>query len=525
MKLSLPRDKFPYIFSLFYFVFNSFFISRVLALTHDSIYYYDEIINRPDNLFPHHLLFTPFVSRFSAIIKLFGISSDLISISMVSTIAGSVIVIIIYKILRNNFNYTKTASRMAVLICSFSFSFWFYNLNIETYQLPMVFIFSAIYFLTREPRKKSDLFLSAVLGGIGVLFHQLHGLFGLVAVIFLIINGVKKNLKQIIFFAIIFNVIWLAGYSIAIYYLGLKSFEEVSRWFFLYHHEMDGWSSFNSAFFIAPIIGFLRSFVSINGIFINSTVSEFIFGYFKHQNLEDDAYIARNLDSFEFYVYIIILITLAVLILSVAVSNFSNVKQSFLNRSNRVIILIFFIIYSTFFIFWAPINLEFWIPQSLAFWIIFSASFNDSFLNKKNILAATVIIIFLFYINFRYTIILTKDFDNDLYYSEVKDARVFLPPGSIILYERGWIIDKYYEIFAPDLLFRQTEKKISCNQKNVFLQLITHNKDSIIAAKYDLFTDHVLDCVTREILSAKFGNSRFYIFYPKFDNLSKLPDS
>jgi Gpi18-like mannosyltransferase len=195
MKLSLPEDKFPYIFSLFYFVFNSFFISRVLALTHDSIYYYDEILTRPHNLFPHHLLFTPFMSIFSGIIKLSGINSDLIAISLVNTIAGSVIVIIIYKILRNNFNYTKTASRIAVLICSFSFSFWFYNLNIETYQLPMVFIFSAIYFLTREPRRNTDLYIAAMLGGIGVLFHQLHGLFGLVAVIFLIISGVKKNLK------------------------------------------------------------------------------------------------------------------------------------------------------------------------------------------------------------------------------------------------------------------------------------------------------------------------------------------
>jgi hypothetical protein len=186
----------------------------------------------------------------------------------------------------------------------------------------MVFIFSAIYFLTREPRRNTDLYIAAMLGGIGVLFHQLHGLFGLVAVIFLIISGVKKNLKQIIFFAIIFNVIWLAGYSIAIYYLELRSFEDVSRWFFLYHHEMDGWSSFNSTFFIAPLIGFLRSFVSINGLFINSTVSEFMFGYFKHQNLEDDAYIVRNVDSFEFYIYIILLLILIGLILYAAVSNF-----------------------------------------------------------------------------------------------------------------------------------------------------------------------------------------------------------
>jgi hypothetical protein len=482
MKLSPPEDKFPYIFSLFYFVFNSFFISRVLALTHDSIYYYDEILTRPHNLFPHHLLFTPFMSIFSGIIKLSGINSDLIAISLVNTIAGSVIVIIIYKILSKNFHYTKTASRIAVLICSFSFSFWFYNLNIETYQLPMVFIFAAIYFLTREPRRNTDLYIAAMLGGISVLFHQLHGLFGLVAVIFLIISGVKKNLKQIIFFAIIFNVIWLAGYSIAIYYLELRSFEDVSRWFFLYHHEMDGWSSFNSTFFIAPLIGFLRSFVSINGLFINSTVSEFMFGYFKHQNLEDDAYIVRNVDSFEFYIYIILLLILIGLILYAAVSNFPIIKQTFLKISNRIILVIFFLIYSGFFIFWAPVNLEFWIPQALVFWIIFSASFNNTYSNKKNILVAVGIIIILFYVNFRYTIILTKDFDNDLYYSEVQDARELLPPGSIIFYEHGWIIDKYYEIYAPEITFISLDKNIIPQKQETSekdLQIILKNHSTL----------------------------------------------
>jgi hypothetical protein len=482
MKLALPEDRFPYIFSVFYFIFNSFFISRVLALTHDSIYYYDEILTRPDNLFPHHLLFTPFISRFSALLKLLGINSDLIAISLVNTIAGSVILIIIYKILSENFKYTKTASRISVLICAFSFSFWFYNLNIETYHLPLVFVFSSIYFLTREHRKKRDLYFSAVLGGIGVLFHQLHGLFGLTVVIFLAISGFKKNLKQIIVFTIIFNFIWIAGYSIAIYYLDLKSFAEVSRWFFLYHHEMDGWSTFNSTFFIAPLIGFLRSFVSINGLFINSTASEFMFGYFKYQNLEDDAYILRNIASFEFYIYIILLLTLAVLIIYVAVSNFSIIKQTFLKISNRIILIIFFLIYSGFFIFWAPVNLEFWIPQSLAFWIIFSASFNNTYLNKKNILVAVGIIIILFYVNFRYTIILTKDFDNDLYYSEVQKAKELLPPGSIIFYEHGWIIDKYYEIYAPEITFISLDKNFIPQKQETFekdLQIILKNHSAL----------------------------------------------
>lgn len=483
MKPALPEDKFPYIFSIFYFIFNSFFISRVLALTHDSIYYYDEILTRPDNLFPHHLLFTPFISRFSALLKLLGINSDLIAISLVNTIAGSVILIIIYKILSENFKYTKTASRLSVLICAFSFSFWFYNLNIETYHLPLVFVFSSIYFLTREPRKKRDLYFSAILGGIGVLFHQLHGLFGLAAVIFLAISGFKKNLKQIIVFTIIFNFIWIAGYSIAIYYLDLKSFAEVSRWFFLYHHEMDGWSTFNSTFFVAPLIGFLRSFVSINGLFINSTISEFMFGYFKYQNLEDDAYIVRNVASYEFYIYIILLLTLAVLIIFVAVSNFAIIKQTFLKISSRFVLVIFFLIYSGFFIFWAPVNLEFWIPQSLAFWIIFSASFNNSYLNKKNILVAAGIIIVLFYLNFRYTIVLTKDFDNDLYYSEVQDAKELLPQGSIIFYEHGWIIDKYYEVYAPEITFISPDKNFIPQKQGISendLQILLKNYNTVI---------------------------------------------
>lgn len=516
MKLSLPEDKFPYIFSLFYFIFNSFFVSRVLALTHDSIYYYDEIISRPDNLFPHHLIFTPFMSRSSEIIKYFGVGSDLIAMSLVNTIAGSVIIIIIYKILTENFSYTKLASRIAVLICSFSFSFWFYNLNIETYQLPLVFVFSSIFFLTREPRKNSELYFAAILGGIGVLFHQLHGLFGLVAVIFLTISGFKKNLNQIIIFTILFNIVWISGYSIAIYLLDLRTFEEVSRWFFLYHHDMDGWTSFNTSFFIAPLIGFLRSFVSINGIFINSNLSERIFNSFRNQNLEDDAYIVRNLNSFDFFIYLVLLLILISLVGYLLISNFSAIKQAFAKTNNRSIILILSIVYSGFFIFWAPVNLEFWIPQSLAFWIMLSALFTQGFIDRKKVFIAFGIIFILFYVNFRYTILLTKDLENDMYYAEVKDALTYLPNNAIIVYDYDWIIGKYYELYAPNLKFVSFNVVMDSSEAEAFREFIFNiiEKDEPILIKSDLMEIVLLpdpDILSRAI-HKKIGLTNFISF-------------
>lgn len=511
MNLKLPKDKFPYIFCFVYFVFNSFHISKVLSLSHDSIYYYDEIINRPDNLFPHHLLFTPFTSFVANIILSFGIKSDIAAITMVNVLAGAIVIFIIYKTLIENFRFSKIHARIAILLCSFSFAFWFYNLNIETYQLPLVFVFTSIYFLTKDPKRNKYIFISAFLGGIGVLFHQLHGLFGLVAVLFLIIVGFKKNIKSIIIFTIVFNIVWIFGYSVVIYLLGFKSINEIIHWFFLYHHTMDAWSEFGSSFFLQPFVGIIRSLISVNAIFISGVFSDKISRIFADRHLLDDAYIVRNLDEKDLIIYLILLIVLTCLILYVLISNYKKLKSQPLNNNNVILIYVFLIIYSGFFIFWVPNNMEFWIPQSLFLWIGFSIFINSIESKKNKIVISSFIILFLFTINFRYTIVLTNDINNDYYYVQVSDAVKKLPENLVIIYDTDWIVSKYYEIYAPYFIFLRYHEISNFYEAGQLIDFIYSLKEQnkTIVVKSELLTDYE-EKNKMEVI--KLGTSSFYLF-------------
>jgi hypothetical protein len=57
-----------------------------------------------------------------------------------------------------------------------------------------------------------------------------------------------------------------------------------------------------------------------------------------------------------------------------------------------------------------------------------------------------------------------------------------LPPGSIIFYEHGWIIDKYYEIYAPEITFISLDKNIIPQKQETSekdLQIILKNHSTL----------------------------------------------
>lgn len=443
------KDLFPLLFVIGYLILNVIFTSKVFSLSHDSILYFWEIIGRLFVLHPHHLIFCPAMTLGSDTLTNLGFQSTQFAVNFINSIATTATLIIIYFTLKNNLGLNLFTSRIAVLLCAFSYANWFYAINIETYQIPLVFVFLLVYLITKRSLNNIDIILAACFGGIAVLFHQLHALMGLVVVIYLAITGLKTNVTKIIIFTLVFNLVWIVGYAIALYILGYDTFDKVSYWFFLYHHEVNSWSGFGISFFAKPFVGIIRSVVSIHGLLIEGETNTMLLRIFAGKDLSDDAFIVRNMGAFDFWFYLLIISSLFSVIVYVFISQVSRIRRVFASNSRYFFFVIFMMLYAVFFVFWDPTNMEFWIPQSILFWICFAVLVGKITPKKKGIIIAGGTVVLLFLLNFRYTIQPASQIENDLYHTEVSEAIQSLPNNSIIVYEMEWIAHKYYKIFSP----------------------------------------------------------------------------
>jgi hypothetical protein len=511
------KDLFPLLFAIGYLMLNIIFTSKVFSLSHDSILYFWEIVERYFVLHPHHLLFCPTMTLGSDLLTNLGFQSTQFAVNFINSIATSATLVIIYIILKNNLGLNLFTARTAVLLCAFSYAYWFYAINIETYQLPLVFVFALVYMITKRPLSTSNLILAAIFGGIAVLFHQLHALMGVVVVLYLALTGLKSNLTKIFIFSVVFNLVWLIGYAIALYILGYDTFDKVSYWFFLYHHEVNSWSGFGTSFFLKPFIGIIRSVVSIHGLLIEGELNSMLLRMFAEKDLHDDAFIVRNMGAFDFVLYISILLSLLASVIYVFSSQIVRIRRVFASNSRYLFFLIFMLVYAVFFVFWDPTNMEFWIPQSILFWICFAVLLGKITPKKRGVIIAVGTVVLLFFLNFRYTILPASQIENDLYYTEVSEAMQSLPKNSIIVYEIEWIAYKYYKIFSPFEFVIPDSLNSQIDDFTFEHYINDKNTQGITVAIKSLVLENQSDLDEKELsehTKAMFGITEFFIFKP-----------
>ncbi len=511
------KDWFPWLFAIGYLLLNVIFTSKVFSLSHDSILYFWEILERYFVLHPHHLLFCPTMTLGSDLLTNIGFQSTQFAVNFINSIATTSTLVIIYFILRNNLGLNLFTARIAVLLCAFSYANWFYAINIETYQLPLVFVFASVYMITKRSLSTSDVILAALFGGIAVLFHQLHALMGLVVVLYLATTGLKTNLTKIILFSTIFNFVWIVAYAMALYILGYDTFDKVSYWFFLYHHEANSWSGFGVQFFIKPFIGIIRSVVSIHGLLIEGQMNSMMLRMFAEKDLYDDAFIVRNLGAFDFVLYFAMIASLFATISYVLGSQIKSIARVFSTNSKYLFFVIFMLIYAMFFVFWDPTNMEFWIPQSILFWICFAVLVGKITPKKRRMILAIASVVLLFLLNFRYTILPASKIENDLYHTEVSDAMQYLPENSIIVYEMEWIAHKYYKIFSPFefVIPDSLNSQIANFTLKQYINDMTQQANTVAIKSLVVESQADLDQNEKsEQEKVMFGITSFYIFKP-----------
>jgi hypothetical protein len=138
------------------------------------------------------------------------------------------------------------------------------------------------------------------------------------------------------------------------------------------------------------------------------------------------------------------------------------VIEYFRNRSYRNEVLrplqYAFIIYSCFFFFWMPENLEFWIFQSILFWVILFSSTSPVATKKRNTQAA-IIASCLFIVNYGGSIFWLQDKKNDWYYSAVQPLIPTTTSSDLVISKDPWIMDDYVRHFTDSRLPQSQDPK------------------------------------------------------------------
>ncbi len=496
-----------YTFIIAYFIFNALHYSNTFAISHDSIYYYSEIISDPNILFPHHLFFVPFMSFVSNLIgTITNNNNSIFNIIVINNFFGCLALVAIYKYLKNNLKISFSSSFFAVVLSSLSYGFWLYNCNIETYTIPLAFAFLSIYFYTKESSNKT-IAISAILGGIAVLFHQLYGLYFIIVIIHYIITK-SHSTKRFITFALLFNGTWLCGYLIALIVLKINTLESFLYWFFLYHFELSSWSSISTKSLILPFFGFFRAIFTSHGLFLNNYLNDKITTWFHSKNLADDIFIAQMTGENFFYIYILLLTIFIATILFIIIKSRHNALIMLKNDKNFKLLLIFFIVFAAFFSLWDSANLEFWIPQSIIFMLLISILVNN-FKTKLKYTIFLSLTLALFINN--YTLIISKinNPKNDMYFDIITKIEELVPDNTLLINNEDWIISKYFEFFSKVEFIKKDDENI----ENLTIKLNSAYYDNIaINDSVSLIQDSSFNknYVLSDSLNA--GNKKFLIY-------------
>lgn len=438
----------------FYIFFSAlalylFSLQNNFSAAHDSITYLNSIVSGKDLFHPHHILYN-FTARlwFLFLRFLFPAISDHLAIESLSAIAGSGVLVLCYLFFTRRFRLTATYSCIATAAIAFSYGVWSYSSNIEVYAPAIFFALLVIYRITKAGLDNRYVYVTAVYHALAILFHQVHVL--LLVVVFLQLRQAlpSRNFpKAISYYLLIVGAIVLYGYGIAGFgFSGVKDLPGFIDWATLYAHGNGYWRSFSLGSFVLVLIGF--SHAVIGGQYLlrlpfNTPLNS---NRFLAHNLADEKFLVQSLTSWQ----TIALLVITLLLLAAIGMGVYQVYRKWQKRD--LLYRPFFwalLLYSIFFFFWMPENLEFWIFQSVVFWLILFSKAYDPLRKNRSIGLASFISAALFVINFFGSLLWLQDIEKDLYYTRVQKVMPVVRSNDLVLPKEPWILADYLRRFTP----------------------------------------------------------------------------
>ena len=460
------------VFLLFLLLFTGS-ISEIISLSHDSVYYVDQIENGDWVFHPHHFIYHVFAQLFYNVCSL--ISSNVSvswTVSFLNSIFGALGLVVFFDILLNKGIENKMAM-FATLSAGLSFGYWFYSGVVEVYIIPVFFILLAIRALNKENHNYLEL---AFYTGLATLFHQTYIFLAFIMAAIYLRNKAYKDLMK---YAIYYTSLVVIPYLLAMYFHeGIRSVSEGFLWLTKYGHtEKQFWASTSITTIIKnDTIGFGRSILNNHFILAVDGIGEYFYNKFSYQWLYAERYLVRNLNpGFAFA----ILITAVISGLSFAVLFVRMIFKIIKAKSDQFLFVkLFLLVYIIFFTLWSAWNPEFWISISTLSWLMIYLFFSE---DKYSKLILVLLPSLLFITNYFGSIQYVNDIDNDFYIKKVEPLKKEISNEEVIVssYE---LISKHYYLQAgyEDLIlsidiYNQDKDKYEKNFKSKIDSVLKEN--------------------------------------------------
>lgn len=447
------------------FVFFVFFLFFTLNLTsnfsgpHDSMNYLNELEKSKD-LFPAaHLLYHYIAYLLFHLFRwLFGGVRDYFLVEIVDTIWGCLGLTVVYRIFMLRMKMTRAESFLGTCVVAFSFGMWFYCSNIEVYMPSTLFLLLGLFLCTKEQLNGRDVLLITLVNCLAVLFHESNVLFAPI-----VLWKFWDSRKTIPFFPSVLkyaitSVILVAGIYILLGTVaaGNHTTADFISWLRGDTASSDYWFPLRFSTLLKAFIGFGHAIFGAHFVFRVSFLEAIMQKVFFYHSLDDEAYLVRNLSH---GLAMVLLIMAALVTLFMAVSFIRvliHFRQLYANHKRVLVpLVLFLLIYSIFFFFWMPENLEFWIPQSVVFWILvlgMNKELPPFPLFKRNYTLYGALAALLFIVNYYGSIHWMKDITNDSVYIKIRKVKDLATAKDLIILQDPWLLDDFLQHYTPSAI-------------------------------------------------------------------------
>lgn len=442
------------------FVFFFFFIFYTLTLTSnfsaagDGIFYLNEFETGTNLFQSNHLLYHISTFGIFSLLKAVwpGIASHfLVEIISTAWSAGSLTLFFLF--LRYRFSISPFASLLATLVPAFSYGLWFYSTNVEVYMPPLFFIMLALYRITGEKNFNRSLNAAILCHVLSILFHTGSVLFTPVLLWYIWNNRKEYGLiKPVLRYAIagggsVILVFFITGWGI----LGLHDKERLLTWL-SGHGGSEGYFfplSLTTAF--NAFVGFGRCFIGGHFLFNLPAVNEKISKDFFYHTLEDELFLARDISNGQVTVLMIFTILVIGIVLFMLSGIFRRLKTVTAGKKNLLFpLLLTLVLFSAFFFFFLPQNVELWITQMVIAWLLVTGLWLSlpSFADRLKKAGVSLLALLLLVVNFAGSIRWLRNPQYDLFYVKSKEIATNLNPDDLIILEDTWLIRGYLKKYS-----------------------------------------------------------------------------
>ena len=450
MKILLHQLKGFLLVYITVFLFYLFSLQQNFSSSHDAITYLVHITEGKELFHPHHLVFNAsawvWLKAFSHLLP--GIE-DYYIIEAFNALWGSGIILVSYLFFNRRFKKDSRYSAIASTVIAFSYGVWCYSTNVEVYAPSIFFSLLILYILSGENLRKNSVYRISVLHIIAILFHQVNVLLYPVILLVLFSRLDRKDFfRQGLQYTLITGLLTLGMYIIAgVLFAGKENSSTLWTWMTYYATEQDYWHPPGISSLLYAMTGFGHAFIGGHFIFRMPVTGRMISEGLSSHGLTDEAFLVASMSPGFAWLLLILSLTLVMIMVYLLLSLLTRSVSLF--RDQRLLylpLLSTFIIYSLFFLFWNPENLEFWILQSVIVWLVLLGSRASS--SRKGLpLLPAVIAALLFVINYGGSMKWLQEKEFDWFYKRVEGPAKISVPGDGIVLEDPWIIDGYTSYF------------------------------------------------------------------------------